>query len=505
MACFLRASCCCVLRAPSVTAAEQTILLADDHDILIRPGTKRVLHQPTRHRLNPLISETKPWEQAIGYCSVYCNEQTGRYQLWYQSYAGHRAKDLTRRDVVCYAESDDGIHWVKPNLSHFAFNDEMETNIVLVGNGGRSVNYGAAVLFDARDPDRTRQYKMAYWDFPAPSTVEAGGNPLPGLFVAFSEDGIRWKKHSTVALLQADYGDPGKPPLAAKPNDGEFTRPAISDVIDLMYDPNRETFVIYAKTWIDGPDGSRFWKRAIVRTESKDFVQWSPPQLVMAPDDEDEGQLHGAPVFLRHGVYFSLIQNLDFGGFDKGGTGNMAGELSLSRDGFTWRRPFRKTPFLPVDGDGGSFDAGCLWTNAMPIIHGDEVRFYYGAYPSWHADINVESTGIGMATLPLDRFVGLRPVTATAQITLKLLPFNAASALSINANAVDGAVRVELLNSSGYRIPGFTKEDAIAIEGDDVRQPVRWQNKTLSELPAGRYHTRLHLDNAEVFSVVLGK
>ncbi|GIT05785.1 MAG: hypothetical protein CM1200mP29_11960 [Verrucomicrobiota bacterium] len=65
-----------------------------------------------------------------------------------------------------------------------------------------------------------------------------------------------------------------------------------------MWDPRRDCFVIYAKTWIDAPDGRRFWKRAIIRTESKDFVDWSMPQLIIVPDDGDLGQIHGASVFI---------------------------------------------------------------------------------------------------------------------------------------------------------------------------------------------------------------
>ena len=82
-----------------------------------------------------------------------------------------------------------------------------------------------------------------------------------------------------------------------------------------MWDPRRDCFVIYAKTWIDAPDGRRFWKRAIIRTESKDFVDWSMPQLIIVPNDGDLGQIHGASVFYIHGVYLATLQRLDFGGF----------------------------------------------------------------------------------------------------------------------------------------------------------------------------------------------
>ncbi|GIT05784.1 MAG: hypothetical protein CM1200mP29_11950 [Verrucomicrobiota bacterium] len=56
--------------------------------------------------------------------------------------------------------------------------------IVLVGNGGRSVNYGRRSLWTS-DSDTEKRYKMAYWDF-----VNVAGRQVPGLCVAFSRDGI---------------------------------------------------------------------------------------------------------------------------------------------------------------------------------------------------------------------------------------------------------------------------------------------------------------------------
>ncbi|MCK5923716.1 MAG: hypothetical protein KAG66_22470, partial [Methylococcales bacterium] len=127
-------------------AGDKTILFLDDDAILYRSGTRRVLQQPRRHADNPVIAETKAWEVAIGYCTVYRDTKTGLHQCWYQSYSGNRANDPTRRVVVCYATSNDGVVWEKPNLGLFDYNGDHHTNIVLVGNGGRSVNYGASVL-----------------------------------------------------------------------------------------------------------------------------------------------------------------------------------------------------------------------------------------------------------------------------------------------------------------------------------------------------------------------
>ena len=57
---------------------------------------------------------------------------------------------------------------------------------------------------------------------------------------------------------------------------------------------------------------------------------------------------------------------------------------------------------------------------------------------------------------------------------------------------------MEVLNEDGYRMPGFTQDEAIPLEGDNLRHVVAWKGKPLGQLPAGNYRLRLHLDNAEV-------
>src|SRR5436190_5236261 len=102
----------CVLTA--VAASARTILFLDDEDVLYRSGTKRVLVPLRKDAANPLLKgHEKPWETSIAWTSVYRNPTNGHYQLWYQAFAGDGARDKTRRCTVCYAESDDGVHFTR--------------------------------------------------------------------------------------------------------------------------------------------------------------------------------------------------------------------------------------------------------------------------------------------------------------------------------------------------------------------------------------------------------
>lgn len=128
-------------------AGPRTMLLVDDHHVLYRSGTERVLCPFERYAGNPVIrGREKPWEVAIAWNSVYRDPESGHYMLWYQAYAGREARERTHQCVACYAESEDGIHWEKPDLGIHRFNDIAETNIVLLGNGGTSVRYANSVV-----------------------------------------------------------------------------------------------------------------------------------------------------------------------------------------------------------------------------------------------------------------------------------------------------------------------------------------------------------------------
>ena len=105
--------------------------------------------------------------------------------------------------------------------------------------------------------------------------------------------------------------------------------------------------------------------------------------------------------------------------------------------------------------------------------------------------------------MPRDRFAGLRPRTEIGQITTRCVNLQGCTALTVNADAGDGEVRVEILTPEGKRVRGFTADDAVPLEGDDLRHLVQWRERRLEQLPTGEYLIRIHLRNAEVFAVLL--
>ncbi len=484
--------------SPAKPQAASTLLLVDDHHVLYRPGTKRVLHPLERYKKNPLISNDDKWARDIAWSSVHRDAKSGAYQLWYQSYAGSSAPSKPLRCTISYATSQDGLTWEKPKLGLFPYGNIKETNIVVVANGGYSDRYGASVTFDPRDPDPAKRYKLSHFDF----TPTPGSKDLPGLCVAFSPDGVHWTKYPKAPLLPCSYGDRGSPvPFSDDHSDPWSVPLSMADALDAMWDPVREVFAIYGKMWIDGPDGKMYWKHAVGRSESKDFIHWSQPQLIMTPDefDPDYVEFHTTPVFYYEGVYFACPQILNRN--ENGGSMDI--ELAISRDGINFQRPFRKPFYLPR-GAPGAFDSACVFTNTTPIVLDDEIRFYYGGYSGGATGDaeHVAKSGIGLATMRRDRFVGVTPIEKVAQITMKPIRFEN-NEITLNADASKGRIRVELLDEHGRRVRGYSIDDATPITTDSSRHVVAWKGRTLAQLPPGEYMPRIHCENAEVFAVNL--
>ncbi len=112
--------------APQLHTVEKqkTVLAVGNAGILYYAGVERKVRPLDRHADNPLIaSGDTPRENILAYCSLYHDQETGRYQMWYQSCIGPQAEDKMFRCVVCYVEFDDGTHWQKPELDLLPFKD----------------------------------------------------------------------------------------------------------------------------------------------------------------------------------------------------------------------------------------------------------------------------------------------------------------------------------------------------------------------------------------------
>ena len=209
-------------------------LFVDDWLIEKIDGVKLQLHHPTPRDV--AIVFDKPCEgNTSAYVTVFQDDNL--FRMYYRgSHYDFEAQKGTHQ-VTCYAESKDGIHWIKPELNLFEFEGSTRNNIVWQGD----VGYHNFAPFKDSNPDckTEAQYK-------------ALGSGRGGLVAFQSPDGIHW------SLMQLD-------PVITK---GAFDSQNLA-----FWDSVRGRYVDFHR-------GGRDGVRAIMTCTSKDFIHWTEPQWI---------------------------------------------------------------------------------------------------------------------------------------------------------------------------------------------------------------------------------
>ena len=123
-------------------------------------------------------------------------EDGGKFRMWYTACPPSGLALLPFR--ICYAESDDGIHWVKPNLGLYEWEGSKANNIVMDSN----IENGGGVFLDPRAPPDQRYKLLARLS--SKKVMGPGEDPQvnnapngSGLYIYTSADGLRWTLQPT--------------------------------------------------------------------------------------------------------------------------------------------------------------------------------------------------------------------------------------------------------------------------------------------------------------------
>ena len=455
-------------KAPLPAPQKDWYLSADDTWLESAEGMRRIV-EPPRKRQSPVIVSEAPWEQnPYLFGSVLYDQKDQKFKMWYMSY--NRGRPVKLRTPILYAESDDGLKWTKPRLNLFDFEGDIGNNIVLLGLGYGDL-YSPSVIKDAADPDPARRFKMAFWDKTGKDTYRDGG-----IHVAFSPDGIHWKRH------------PGNPVLKATK-----TEQSISDVLDVMRDPKTGMFVLYTKGWADGTwdkdgkENKEKGQRIIVRSESRDFMDWSVPQPVLRHQlNQRDPQSYGMPVSFSSGKYVGLLRSYKLPGDE-----TIDIQLALSADGRKWTRVADMSTFLPL-GPEGAWDDGMIFT--APLLEKDgQAYIYYGGWDGDH-DSTTRSSSIGLATFKAGRFAAFVPAGDQGSLISKKVTLDD-KPISVNADARRGGFRVILLDENLAELPGYGLQDSLRVNGDDIALAPRWRGgRDATELTGRSVHLKFVID-----------
>ena len=233
-----------ILVAPAIAADRIDIgsrreLFVDHHLIdKLEGDAKLQLHRPEPKEV--VLVTDKPWEGNT--CAYYTIFRDGDIcRMYYRgSHYDTETQRPTHREVTCYAESKDGIHWTKPNLGLFEFEGSKENNIVWDGIGTHCF-----VAFQDNNPDcrAEARYKGI-----------ARGRPRgkKGLYVFKSPDGIHWSLMEDEPVI----------------TEGAFDSQNLA-----FWDAHAKVYREYHRTFHNGV-------RAIMTGTSTDFVKWNKPVLL---------------------------------------------------------------------------------------------------------------------------------------------------------------------------------------------------------------------------------
>ena len=107
--------------------------LWDDWLIESLANVRHVLHRPEPREI--VLRRDRPWEDQAIFNPVVIKDGH-RYRMWY------RARAVEKPIYTAYAESLDGIHWVKPDLGLIEHEGSKQNNLVwpMPGGKGRSVS-----------------------------------------------------------------------------------------------------------------------------------------------------------------------------------------------------------------------------------------------------------------------------------------------------------------------------------------------------------------------------
>jgi hypothetical protein len=446
------------LHADPVEIGHRLELFADDYLIeSISDGVARHVHQPEPKDV--VFTADASWEgNTSGYYTVFQDED--RIRMIYRGWAHQPEKPVRalHREFTCYAESKDGLTFVRPTLGLVEWEGSKENNIIL--DDKATHNFAA---FKDGNPDcpPEARYKGI-----------GGEKREGGLFVYQSADGIHWKKMKEEAAI----------------TDGAFDSQNLA-----FWDPHARLYRAYYRIFSGGGTDGGEWKpkgvRAIRTSTSKDYVNWEPGTDLTYPEGTPHQHLYTNAVQPYFRAPHLLI------GFP---TRFLPDEeervepiFMSSRDGVHFTR--RNEPVIP---ESAPADRAGNRSNYM--------TWGMVELPSEPGKISVYATEAYYGTVPgrvrrfvyrVDGFVSLRAGKDGGVVLTKPLRFKGKEMILNYATGEGGSVEVERLDADGK-----TVATSRPLTGDGVATRVEWRSGVpFQENGEGSF--RFELKDADLFSL----
>ncbi len=452
-------------------------IFVDDYLIARSRNISQVLHDPKNEGI--VLKFDKPWEGNFSaYCTVIKDED--KYRMYYRGVREAKG-DGAENEVTCYAESEDGINWVKPELSLFPQQGFKKTNIVLAKAAPVTHNF-SPFLDTNPSVKKEEKYKAI------------GGTDKSGLIAYVSADGINWK------MLQSG-------PV--------FTKGVFDSQNVAFWSESEQMYVCYFRTWSKG--GFKEYKgyRSVSRTTSKDFVHWTEPEYMSFGDSPmDHLYTHQtSPYFRSPHIYLAIgarfMPNRQVVSDEEAKILNVDPKyykdcsdvvLLSTRGGTDYDRKFMESYIRP-----GIGLRNWVSRSNYPVLNivqtgENEMSLYV------NEDYAQPTSHIKRYSLRLDGFASLKADYYGGEVLTKLLTFEGKE-LELNySTSSAGSIKVELQDPEGKAIPGFSLADCEEIIGNETRRVVKWKgNRDLYSLEGESIRMRIVMRDADLYSIKFNK
>lgn len=467
----------------------QSQLFLDDHVIESSSLVERVMHQPIRQHANPLYKPDTPWEgPTMNYLGgVYRDETRGVFRAWYVGVVSGGVPGMPDVNYpICTIESEDGIHWTRPELRQYSHLTGGPNNIVLHLDGGCI----AAPNIIHEPDDTTAPWKLFIHQSPKTPCHYY-------VRMATSQDGLHWEwKTSTEDRVYAKLHDRMTTLVDRTQPDFPyvlFGRPSLGRDYPLLYH-------------------NRVLVREVFQTRlSKDglSIQRNPMEAVR-PDLEDppNTELYHMSAFRYQSLYIGLLMI-----FRAKEIPSAEVQLTTSRDLKQWQRPSPRSAFIPAllpEGrQHGVWDAaGVQPALSPPILHDGILNFYYYGGPAFHGSRFLRGQfQLGVAQLRPDGFASLRAGWREGMVTTKAFRWPGGE-LVVNGQELGGNrsrnawIKTAVLDESGQPIASFSVDTSDPLDGDFPSGVPTWsgEEQNMDALTGKLIRLRFFLRQSELFS-----
>ena len=466
-----------------ITIGQRRELFVDHFLIEKLSGTHLQLHAPRDEGI--ALKFDKPWEGLFsGYATIVTLDD-GRLRAYYRGKAVAN-KDGSEEELTCCAESADGRVWTKPELDIFEVMGTRKNNAVLMS--AQTATHNFCPFRDDRP------------GVPAGERFKALGGTMEGggLTAWKSPDGYRWQKMAadpviTKAMVPYKYMFDSQNVPFWSAAEGKY----------LAY------YRVFEKDI-----------RRIVRSESADFLKWSPPVLMEYRNPEVEAPIEHLytnqthPYFRAPHLYVAIAARFMPG--RRVLTDEQAAAIKVNPGYFKDTSDAIFMTTRPAEGAAhlGFYDRTFL----EGFIRGGIGAQNWVSRTNYPA-LNVVPTGasemsvfvnqdyaqptahLRRYSMRLDGFASLRTGYAGGHAVTRPLVFSGRE-LSLNfSTSAAGGVKVGFEDADGKAISGFSVEDCVTQIGNELDRKVTWKSGTdVSSLAGKPVRLRFSMKDADIFS-----